>query len=100
MKRNSSIVIAACVLAFSGAAIAQTTDPPVRVNTTGLSAAVAAKVKEHAAQGETALRRYLAGSGRFHRIDVDQLFSEPANGATAEKVAMECAPTRIAGNGK
>jgi hypothetical protein len=55
---------------FTGAALAQENEPAVAVNTDGMALHVAAKVKEKAAEGATALRRYVFITRAQHGLDM------------------------------
>jgi hypothetical protein len=59
MNTRMKWIITAVALAASGTAWAQEPEAPVSVNVEGLPAHVAKQVKEKAAQGPTALRRYI-----------------------------------------
>jgi hypothetical protein len=70
MKTNRTCIVFAMAALFTGAAIAQENEPPVAVNTDGMALHVAAKVKEKAAQGATALRRYVYITRSQHNLDM------------------------------
>jgi hypothetical protein len=70
MKPNRTCIVFATAALFTGAAIAQENEPPVAVNTDGMALHVAAKVKEKAAEGVTALRRYVYITRAQHNLDM------------------------------
>ena len=60
----------AVAVSFAGAALAQETEPPVAVNTDGMPHFLAEKVKRKAAEGMTALRRYVYITRAIHALDL------------------------------
>ena len=64
------IAALASVAIAAGTAAAQETEPPVAVKTDGMALHVAAKVKEKAAHGITALRQYAYITRAMHQIDL------------------------------
>ncbi|HUL95705.1 MAG TPA: hypothetical protein VLT89_06825 [Usitatibacter sp.] len=76
--RLHRIHYAACItLAIAvNAAHAQEAEPPVAVKTEGMALHVAAKVKAKAAQGITALRRYVHITRGMHQIDLRSIVRE------------------------
>jgi len=71
MKANRiSSLVCAIGISFAGAALAQETEPPVAVNTDGMPLHVAARVKQKAAQGITALRRYVWITRAINELDL------------------------------
>lgn len=79
MTRTS---IAALAAFFTiGNAVASDRDAPVAVNTDGLTANIAAKVEQKAAEGERALARYLETVRPYRQVtlhDVTQPRAEPS----------------------
>ena len=75
LKHTKHVAFAAAAL-FAGAAFAQENEPPVAVNTDGMALHVAAKVKEKAAQGATALRRYIYITRAQHGLDMRTIVRE------------------------
>lgn len=79
MARNSTLV-ALALFAASASFEAAAREEPVKVNVEGLSPAVAAEVKKHAAEGITSLNRYLWNTQMKHGLtlaDVTRPDSEP-----------------------
>lgn len=70
MKPNLTHVVLVSAALFTGAALAQENEPPLAVNTDGMALHVAAKVKEKAAEGATALRRYIYITRAQHGLDM------------------------------
>jgi len=70
MKPNRTCIVFVTAALFTGTALAQENEPPVAVNTDGMALHVAAKVKEKAAEGATALRRYVWITRSQHNLDM------------------------------
>ena len=70
MKPNRTYVVFISAALLTGTALAQENEPPVAVKTEGMALHVAAKVKEKAAEGATALRRYVWITRSQHNLDM------------------------------
>lgn len=84
-------ILAAAALAFTGSVFAQD-EQPVTVNTDGLSATLAEKVKEKAQQGPTELRRFVERTRMIYGMHYGSIVEENTPSAIArsdkaEKVA-------------
>ena len=83
MKANSlRCILAASILAVCAPLFAQERERPVTVYVDHLPKSVADQVKKHAAEGETALRRYLASTSGTQPLrweDVTAPKSQPAS---------------------
>jgi len=83
MKANSlRCMLAASIFAVSAPLFAQERERPVTVYVDHLPKNVAEQVKKHAAEGETALRRYLAGTSGTQPLrweDVTQPKAQPVS---------------------
>jgi len=68
------------LVSFAGAAHAEReTEPPVAVKTEGLPIHVARKVKEKAAEGVTALRRYVNNTRMVNGLEIRSIVREQAS---------------------
>ncbi len=76
MKPNITCIALISAALFAGAALAQENEPPVAVNTDGMAPHVAEKVKEKAAEGATALRRYIYITRSQHQLDMRTIVRE------------------------
>jgi hypothetical protein len=71
----SKLMAVSFLVSFAGAAFAQH-EPPVAVKTGGMPTHVAAKVKEKAAEGTTALRRYVNSTRMVNQLDFRSIIQE------------------------
>ena len=74
MNANAArAILAVALVALATIARADETEPPVAVNVEGLRPQVAERVRAHAAQGETALRRYLERTRHIHEVRIEDV---------------------------
>lgn len=76
MKPNRTYIVFVSAALFAGSALAQENEPPLAVNTDGMAPHVAAKVKQKAAEGATALRRYIWITRSQHQLDMRSIVRE------------------------
>ena len=69
----NSFILAMVLVSFAGLSRAQAVEAAVAVKTDGLPGHVAAKVEAKAAQGMTALRRYVWITRGMHALDLREL---------------------------
>ena len=84
-KIHSQLVVMVLVALASSTALAKEPEPPVAVKTDGLSPYLAATVEEKAAQGFSALRRYVIRTRMIHALDLNTLVREEPSQAVAQK---------------
>jgi len=88
---------AAFTLALSGAALAQSPEPPVKVNTDGLAPYVREHLEASALEGRTSVIRYINRARMIHHLRAEQILTDerPAavNVAKEEKMIAERAET-------
>ena len=71
----SKMLVLALLVSFAGVAKAQQ-EAPVAVKTDGLPMNVAAKVKEKAAEGTSALRRYVNNTRMVNQLDFRSIIQD------------------------
>lgn len=81
---SKSFAVVILALAASGAALAAEPETPVDVAVEGLQPRVAAEVRKHAAQGMTALNRYLVRTQKQHGLALEDVVKKPAAQAAAD----------------
>lgn len=89
-------IVAMILVAFAGTPLAREPEPAVAVKTQGLPPHVAAKVKEKAAQGSTALRQYVTNTRMVNELDFRSLLRE----GSAPNIALDLRarkPAQVAG---
>jgi len=88
---------AAFTLALSGAALAQSTEPPVKLNTDGLAPYVREHLEASALEGRTSVIRYINRTRMIHHLRAEQILTDErpaaANVAKEEKMIAERAET-------
>lgn len=83
------------LISLAGAANAQQPEPAVAVRSDGLPPRVAAKVREKAAEGPTALRRYVELTRMVSALDFRSLLRESSSSNLATNAKAE-EPVRVA----
>jgi hypothetical protein len=78
---------AAFTLAFSGAALAQLPEPPVKVNADGLAPYVREHLEASALEGRTSVIQYINRTRMIHNLRVEQVL--PAERPAAVNVAKD-----------
>lgn len=73
MNTSLKLIVAMLLVSFAGAAQAREPQAAVAVKTDGLPAHVAARVEAKAAEGMTALRRYVWITRAMHGLDLREL---------------------------
>ena len=63
----------AAVLLVSGSALAQVSEPPVRVNTAGMPDYLRARIEAKAREGKTTLIRYLHRTRMIHGLRLEDV---------------------------
>ena len=87
MKKALAMGAAAALFSLNAAA-GDTRDAPVAVNTDGLTANIAAKVEQNAAQGERALARYLETVRPYRQVTLHDV-TQPRAEAPQQKFDPE-----------
>jgi len=72
----SKQIVVTMLVAFAGEVYAAAPEAAVAVKTDGLAPHVAARVQEKAAQGMTALRRYVWITRGMHALDLRSILAE------------------------
>lgn len=72
MDRFSMMLFAPAIFAFT-LATAEAAEAPVKVNVAHLQPGLAAQVEKHAAQGMTALKRYLETTRKQHGLALEDV---------------------------
>lgn len=82
----NSFILAMVLISFAGLSNAGEPEAPVAVKTDGLPPHVAAKVEQKAAEGMSALRRYVWITRAMHELDMRSLVrQEPATAIAAAR---------------
>lgn len=88
-------LVAMFLVSLAGTTHADQTEPAVAVKTEGMPPHVAEKVREKAAQGSTALRRYVDSTRMINALDFRSILREEASPGMARNERVE-KPVQVA----